>query len=158
MTRYTDEQKTEALRIFELEGATQAAQTIGCTRNTIYVWLKEAARNKTTKTKEQLAEEADTDNRYQTHLRTTLRRRLLGIAHSVLDRIDEPHIDFKTTKDGVVQVEYPSARSGDVKNYVTSAAILLDKYRLEMGESTDRVEQAGSLEVRINGVDPTDVK
>ena len=37
-------------------------------------------------------------------------------------------------------VTYPIATSGDVKNYSVSIGILIDKYRLEMGESTSRAE------------------
>jgi len=148
---YTDEQRTEAVAE---QGATIAAATIGCHRSMIYKWVRAAVSTDIVKTPAELAEEAA----YQHRLRTSLRLRMLNHGHELMDRINEPHIDFKVTKEGVVQVEYPTARSGDVKNYVTSVAIMIDKYRLEMGESTDRTEHTGDLAVTINGVDVAALK
>ena len=52
--------------------------------------------------------------------------------------MDAPHIEFKG-KDAI-SVEYPIAPAGAVQNYATSVGILIDKYRLEVGEATNRSE------------------
>ena len=63
---------------------------------------------------------------------------LLERAADLLERMDEPHVEFKG-KDAD-QVTYPMAPAAAVQNYATSAAILIDKFRLEMGEATGRQE------------------
>jgi len=132
--KYTDEQRTEALRIFEEQGAIAAAEAIGCHRSVIYDWYRRAVSADIEKTEEEQRVEAA----YQKAIRLRARRRMLTRIDNLFDRMDEPHIDFKG-KD-VIKVTYPTASSGDIKNYVTSVAILIDKYRLEMGEATDRTE------------------
>lgn len=70
--------------------------------------------------------------------RERIRLLILEKAEDLLKRMDEPHVDFKG-KDAAM-VTYPVATSSDVRNYAMSFAVLLDKYRLEMGESTSRSE------------------
>ena len=145
MVTYTDEQRTEALRIYAEDGATNAAKTIGCTRNTIYVWLRNHLSQDVEKTEEELRElEA-----YQTHLRVRSHLRMLERIDDLFDRMDQPHIDFKG-KDAD-QVTYPTAGSSDIKNYVTSIAILIDKFRLEKGEATARVHSRINIDEGIDG-------
>jgi hypothetical protein len=62
----------------------------------------------------------------------------------VLKRMDEPHVDFKG-KDAD-RVVYPVAPAAAVQNYATSAAIMLDKYRLEVGEATARTESFSGMD------------
>ena len=132
--KYTDEQRTEALRIFEEDGAIKAAAEIGCSRMQVYRWYKESVTLHTEKSEEEQRAEAV----YQNAIRLRARRRMLTRIDNLFDRMDEPHIDFKGNP--LTQVTYPTASSGDIKNLVTSVAILIDKYRLEMGEATGRTE------------------
>ena len=141
--KYTDEQRTEALRIFEEDGAIKAAEAIGCNRRQIYRWYRASVTSHIEKSEE----EQRVETVYQGAIRHRAQRRLLERVDDLFDRMDQPHIDFRG-KDAI-QVTFPTARSGDIKNYVTSVAILIDKYRLEMGETTDRT----GIEVSINGVD-----
>ena len=73
--------------------------------------------------------------------REAIREQMLDKALDLLARIDEPHIDYRG-KD-IVEVRWEKAPSGDVQRYVTSVGILIDKYRLEMGETTGRTESIG---------------
>jgi hypothetical protein len=59
-------------------------------------------------------------------------------AVDLLDRMDAPLIDF-VGKDGKA-VEHPIAPAGAVRDYAVSVGILIDKYRLEVGEATTRSE------------------
>ena len=73
-------------------------------------------------------------------LREELRVRLLEKALDALDRMDERHIDYKGNN--ALEVSWEVAPSGAFKDYATGAAILIDKYRLEMGETTSRTHRS----------------
>ena len=137
--QYTDDQKAEAVRLFADQGATAAARLIGCHRDTIYRWVEESSDGIKTKAEE------EAEVWYQSRLRSALRRRLMIKALDMLDRMDERHKDYRG-KD-VVEVWWDSASSADVKNYALAFAILLDKYRLEMGEATARTEEMASHDI-----------
>ena len=62
-----------------------------------------------------------------------------------LARRNHPHKDFKG-KDAT-PVYWETAPSGDFKNYITAAAILLDKMRLEEGKATERRENLSLGEI-----------
>ena len=91
---------------------------------------------------------ADLNTEYQSHLdaaeirmrisRLELRERLLQVAHEMLDRLDDPHVDFKGS--GPTEVTYPRPDAGSAFNYIKASATALDKYRLESGEATERSE------------------
>jgi hypothetical protein len=70
--------------------------------------------------------------------REELRVLLIETPIKLIRRMDEPHIDFKG-KDAQM-VEYPVAPAPAVQHYATSVGIMIDKYRLEMGEATGRSE------------------
>jgi len=143
---YTDEQRTEALRIFEEDGAITAAETVGCNRTQIYRWHKAHVAQHIEKNEDELrAEDA-----YQQAIRLRARRRMLSRIDDLFDRMDQPHIDFKG-KDAD-QVTYPTASSTDIRNYVTSIAILIDKYRLEMGEATGRIETVAPVDAELERI------
>ena len=81
----------------------------------------------------------------QAEKREELRELLLDRAVELLHRLDDPHIDFRG-KDAR-QVTFPKPGGMDSKNYATAAAILIDKYRLEMGEATARTYHEGSDDI-----------
>ncbi len=143
---YTDKQRAEALRIFEENGAIAAAKTIGCSRMQVYRWYKESV----TLHIEKSEEEQRVDIAYQHAIRLRARRRMLSRIDNLFDRMDQPHIDFKG-KD-VEQITYPTASSTDIRNYVTSIAILIDKYRLEMGEATGRIETVTPVDAELERI------
>ena len=70
--------------------------------------------------------------------RAQLMVRLLVEIEYLFDRIHEPHYDFRGRDNG--RVEFESAPDGAVRNYVVSAAVLIDKLRLEEGKTTTRTE------------------
>lgn len=67
--------------------------------------------------------------------REALAETFLDRAAELEARMDEPHIDFRGKDND--QVEFPQATSSDVKNYAVAVAVLIDKFRLEMGEPTE---------------------
>ena len=141
---FTKKQKAEAIAYAQEHGVAAAAEKVGVSRQSIYNWIRESI--DTEKTPEDLARET----LYQAKLRSGIRRRLLERVDDLLERFDLPHIDFRG-KDAN-RVEWPSATSGDVRSYATAIGILIDKYRLEMGEATGRTESIdlASAESRVD--------
>ena len=113
---YTAEQKAEAIRLYVEVGPDEAARTIGCGRMTIYRWLSDTSVPSEKREAERLA----TIARHQAK-REALREALLDAALAGAAAIDthDPK-GFQALSIGV--------------------GTFLDKYRLEMGESTGRTE------------------
>ena len=136
---YTDKQKREAVELYLKHGTTKAAKQSGISYRSILRWAAASGivsqdRAKTEAAREELA-------RRNSERREKIKDQLLDKMNDLLERMDAPHVDFKGKDAGMVT--YPIATSGDVKNYAVSFAVLLDKYRLEMGEVTGRVETVG---------------
>lgn len=70
--------------------------------------------------------------------RLELRELLLDRALELLHRMDDEHIDYRG-KDAELVV-FPRPSAADCQRYMTAAAVAIDKYRLEVGESTSRAE------------------
>lgn len=137
---FTDEEKSEALLLYVDKGPAEAARQTGISPLTISSWAKRSGlhTNAVVKTKEATAALMAK----QAEMRAELRVRMLHKALELLDRMDAPHVEFKG-KDAN-QVAYPVAPAAAVQNYATSIGILLDKYRLELGEVTGRTESLAS--------------
>ena len=136
---YTDTQKQEAIQVYLEDGAATAAAQTGCDRATIYRWLGRYATG--------VADEKAQERRTETVERHQVKRQaiselLLDKTLDLLNRMDEQHIDFKGSK--ADQVTFPVAPAEAVRAYATSIGILIDKYRLEAGEYTDRTYREGS--------------
>lgn len=136
---FTAAQKAESVEIFHEQGAAAAAEHRGVSRQSIYNWVR--ASIDVEKTPDEIAAEA----LYQATLRSSIRRRLLEKVDSLLDRFDQPHYDYRG-KDAK-KVGWENATSGDIRSYATSIGILIDKYRLEMGEATARTYHEGSDDI-----------
>lgn len=85
--------------------------------------------------------------------REAVAEQFLDRAEDLMGRMDEPHV-IGYTKDGQA-VAFPMGASADCKNYMTAAAIALDKFRLEMGEHTQatRSESVQVAEVAKSRLD-----
>jgi transposase-like protein len=124
---FSPEQRARAVELLETESVWAATSEIGCSHVSVYRWHAVRAQNNG-------AEAEAEDLALQSILRQRLRRRLLETAMAHVDRSD-------------------AARSaGDAQRYMTSAAIALDKYRLEMGEATARhyVEGHDDIDRRVS--------
>lgn len=136
---FTPKEQARGVELFHEHGATHAADLMEVSRQTIYNWVK--ASIDLEKTPEDVARE----DLYQATLRTSIRRRLLEKVDNILDRFDQPHYDYRG-KDSV-RVTWDTATSGDIRSYATSVGILIDKYRLEMGEATTHTYHEGSDDI-----------
>jgi len=124
---FTDVERQMALDIYRDRGATAAAKEIGCSRQTIYDWLADDVSTDESDLKRR-AERADV-------MRGILRDRLLRVAVRLVDRCSEPFVWYDKHGNAHAADEPPGA---EVQRLMTAAAIAVDKYRLEMGEHTDR--------------------
>ena len=129
MAEYTDAQVAEALDLLEAQDIWAACRAVGASHTTIYRW--HAAHVRTLlKKDDQLAAEELAENQV---LRTRLQRRLLLTAMAHTDRSDA------------------AGNGNEALKFMTAAGIALDKYRLEMGESTSQTVTltGGLLELEI---------
>lgn len=133
---YTMDEKAAALAVYVEKGVAEAWRQTGIPKPTIASWARRG--NVHSDAPAKTIEAVEAARVRSMRLREELRYRLLEKAADLLDRMDAEHVDFKG-KD-VEQVVYPIAPASAVQNYATSVGILIDKFRLEMGEATGRTE------------------
>jgi transposase-like protein len=136
MATHSDEERQNAIALVAEHGLAYAWRETGIPKPTIVRWCKAAGVERFHPEKTRMAVEA-LQERAAT-LRESLRLKLLEKVDDLLDRMDAEHVDFKG-KDSD-EVVYPIAPAAAVQNYATSVGILIDKYRLEIGEATGRTE------------------
>lgn len=140
MTKYSDERRQEALTAYTEHGAAEASRRLDIPARTIRDWANKAGVVAAADTKKTETARA-TQERRITEKRAKLRELMLDQAIDLMGRMNDPHIDFKGT--GAQQVEYPTPRSGDVRNYAVAVAVLVDKFRLESGDPTAHQHHTG---------------
>lgn len=140
---YSASEKAETLILYAAEGLAETTRRTGIPKPTIASWVTRAGLPHTDATaKTEAATKAATERAHR--LRAELRVRLLEKAVDLLDRMDAPHVDFKGKDAG--EVTYPIAPAAAVQNYAVSIGIMIDKYRLEVGEATSRSESRALTE------------
>jgi hypothetical protein len=140
--RYTKAEREAALVLFVDEGPTAAAKKTKIPANTIKSWAKREGLSAPASEATAAATAAAAARAEQR--RTELRHDLIEKAAEILTRMSQPHEELKVVSLGRehgsevqhVQVDLPPASA--VRDYAVTVGILIDKYRLEMGEDTDR--------------------
>ena len=139
---WSAEDQAHALMLYEELGSREASARAGIPESTIRNWARRrGVRTRSTTTNRDATEAASAK---AARIRAEMKLQLLERAVEVLDRIDQPHIDFRIVSDGagagsrVVEVEYPRPSPTGVREYAVAFGILLDKFRLENGEVTGR--------------------
>jgi len=131
--KYSEQQRSNAVQAYTEHGAAEASRRLKIPARTIRDWANKAGVVAVADTKKTETARA-TQERRITEKRAKLRELMLDQAIDLMGRMNQPHIDFKGT--GAQQVEYPTPRSGDVRNYAVAVAVLVDKFRLESGDPT----------------------
>ncbi len=133
---YTEEQRDEACLVYVEHGPSEAQRRTGIPTSTLHDWAQQrgirTVRNQKTA---EATEAAALDARAK---RASLQCLLLDRALDALERMDQEHKDFRG-KDAT-EVSWDKAPSGAMKDYAMTAAILIDKLRLEEGSATARTE------------------
>ena len=136
MRSYTAEEREQAVALVAEHGLAYTWRQTGIPKPTLARWADDAGVERTNTEKTRAATDALRER--HASLREQVRLELLEKVADLLDRMDAPHTEFKgKDADAVV---YPIAPAGAVQNYATSVGILIDKYRLEIGEATGRTE------------------
>lgn len=136
---YSEEEKSSALALYQEVGLADAWRQTGIPKPTIASWARRAglphtdAADKTRAATMAASARAD-------QLRSEMRLMLLEKTVDILGRMDAEHIEFKNSSKEIREVVYPIAPADAVRAYATSVGILIDKYRLEVGEATTRTE------------------
>jgi transposase-like protein len=136
---YSPEEKAAALKLYGEVGLAEAWRQTRIPKPTIASWARRAGLPHTdASAKTAVATMAASARADQ--LRAEIRLTLLEKVADLLGRMDGEHVEFKNSAKEIREVVYPIAPAGAVQNYATSVGILLDKYRLEVGEATTRTE------------------
>ncbi len=145
MATYTDTQKAEAVDLYVEVGTAEAAKRTGITGRSITRWAKASgvSQDKAEQTEDAREQLALKNAERRERIRTTMLEKI----EDILGRMDMPHHDYRAAGKELHRIEWDSARSGDVKNYAVSAAVLIDKFRLEMGEHTSKISVADAESV-----------
>lgn len=135
---WSEDDRNLALMLYPEKGTAQTARETGIPPRTIRRWVNEAnlAAARSLALKEGGALLAKTHEVMREEVRVLLLEKTLDL----LERFDVPHVEYKAAGAEMHRLEHPAATSGDVKNYAGAIHQLIDKYRLEMGESTGRTE------------------
>ena len=142
-TPWPPELKRQALELWRSDGPAAASKATGIPTGTIGAWAARAALQPLHRNR--VPVEALEVLREQRALkREELELRMLDTALRLVRRIEEPSVEFMSSGGAVVPVELPTASAKAARELATAAAILLDKYRLERGEATDRTEHGAT--------------
>lgn len=139
---WTPEQRANALAIYRDHGPAEASRRTGIPGGTIASWANRAGVQTEAPAKTAAAVEAAKAKRDRD--REELRILLVAKAVDLLQRLDEPYHDYRGKDADRVEWDRPPAEA--CKAYATAAAILVDKFRLELGEATDRTEHLGTVD------------
>jgi DNA-binding transcriptional MerR regulator len=147
--------RQQAIDLYVTDGASEASRRTGVPVRTVRYWANAealaAARD------QRLTDGAARLAKQHAQLREEIRLRTLEVSADLLDRISAEHEKIVVLSGGPmnppfverVPLELPEA--SDVKAYAVAFGVLLDKYRLEMGEHTThtRTESTDDVDRRI---------
>ena len=133
---YSWDFKAEVLAVYEVDGPAAAARLYGVARNTVQTWARAAGISTSNETKR--ATEAALASLNARRLR--IRDKLAERAEEMLDRMGESMTIYVGSGATPIPIEVERPSASVCKDLATTAAILVDKLRLEAGEATERSE------------------
>lgn len=136
--RYTDEQRTAALAIYEAKGPAEASRQTGIARGTISQWARRAAVTVTRTEQTRAATETARLTRVQRVAQ--LAADLLRDAERLRVQIWHPSEYLHWDKDMLIREHLEQPTYGEQKEILLATAIAIDKSQLLAGAATSRVE------------------
>lgn len=139
--RTDPEERAAALAVYRELGLAEAHRLTGITKNRLRRWAQQEGLNPAElagAAVEQTEAANAARNARIDAMRLELRESLLASAVDMTERLTEPHKDFRG-KD-MTEVLFDQAPADACRNYAVAAAVFIDKFRLESGESTARSE------------------
>jgi len=152
MTQYADDFKAEVLAVYESDGPSEAARICGVGRDTVQRWAKTAGLS----TIDRSAKRTEAALATMNAKRAEMRVELMDTARAVLERITTAQTVYVGKE--AVAIELPSPPARDSQSLATAFGILLDKFRLEQGEATERIEHPGSDPVDLSALSLDELK
>ncbi len=134
---WTDAEKAAVVEYAKTHPVFETASKFGCSAGSVSNWCKAAGVDKAALVEQQTAAATAASIAAQAEKREQLRVKLLDRALTVLDRMDGK---FKTFTKLGVEVELDEPPANVCKDLAVTCGILIDKLRLEAGESTIREE------------------
>lgn len=147
---YTDEQKAEALRLYEVEGPSAASKQTGIPKSTLRSWAESSGvRTVRAQNTRKATEAAKADAKA---LRAQLEVRYLQEAHRMLDKMHERAVTVSAGS--VVETDEPPAEA--LQKLMTTSSIALDKSMVARDADNDGgvsevVSMLDSLRERLEG-------
>lgn len=145
LARATPETRAAALAVYEAQGLAVAHAETGIPKTTLRRWARAEGLDPHVLAGEDVARTEAANKVREARIieaRREIQEQLLVQASDMLDRMNEPHIDYRGKESD--RVEFEKAPADACRHYAISAAVLIDKFRLEMGESTSRSEIVGA--------------
>lgn len=138
-TTYSPERKADILSIFTEVGLAETVRRTGAPKKTIADWAKAAGLHSPGAAQTAAARQVELDARADRAKlrREELRLEMLDKASDLLHRMDQPYI-AAVASGAIVTLPMPPAPA--VQNFAISFGIMVDKFRLEMGDATSRTE------------------
>lgn len=125
---YSDEEKTEALRIYEAQGPAEAARQTGIPKGTIAAWGRRSGVRTSATQNTREANEAQSEN-FKAR-RNRIIGDLYGLAEDTVSLLKEP-TQYQTILKGAMGVEGPEMPgfipAQDKQREITAVGIMLDK-------------------------------
>jgi len=143
MSKYAPDFVAEVLAVYVSDGPAATAKLYEMPKSTLNSWAAKHGLSTDAGTKK-ATEAACAKN---VELRAKLRTMLLEKCVDMLGRMDSPHYEYQG-REGE-RVVYPVAGAKECQSYATALGIMLDKYRLEQGEPTERHEEVTDARKRI---------
>lgn len=137
MTVWSDSQRGEALALYVDVGPSEAARRTGIPKSTIHDWAAKEGLSTDAVSEQTIAATIASAERAAAK-REQARELMLDRILDALGLMQAAHTDFRGRD--ATEVHFERAPSGAWKDYAMTVGILLDKYRLEMGESTGRFD------------------
>lgn len=139
MASYTDEQRAEALDLYQQLGPSEAARRAGVPKGTISSWVRRAGLK--TSVPENLRAATEVGRLTLEQRRQKLASNLLGDIERLRGQLFEPAESIHWDKDGGFhRARISEPTFSDKKALATSLAILVDKVLLLTGQATSRTE------------------
>ena len=123
---YTQQQKDEALALYETHGPTAVEKQLGIPKNTVAGWARKTGTRTVRPERTRAAVEAKVaDGKLR---RASIVQRLYARTEKILDRLEaDTYTWTATTKEGTETVEDIEPPAADERSHATAIAIYLDK-------------------------------
>jgi transposase-like protein len=139
-TAATPEKRAAAVEYYRTHSASETAAAFGVNKSAVSRWAKAAGLDKGAEVRAQTQAATEAHELQAAASRAKLQVKLLQRAHEMLDRMGEKATIYVGSGATPMAVEIERPHASTCKDLALTAAVLIDKLRLEAGEATSRGE------------------